>query len=140
MKVATILDMPKILEILEINGEEHHLEAIRKRCTHLYLSDSGDSFVSVYEGQPTVHHIHINAKPRKGMEAIKLLEEAMTHLFEKEGATLILGLTPSNRKGWRRFIGGREGDKVNYIDLQDGTRMYYFTIQDYINRGKYNGI
>jgi len=134
MVKADITDMPNILEILEINGELEHLEAIRNRCKYVFLSDSGDSMVTCYEGQPSVYHVHINAKPRRALEAIRLLEDVIASLFKSEDAVLVLGLTPANKKGWRRFIKSKEKDNIRYVDISPDLRMFYFTIEDYEER------
>jgi len=131
MKKVTILEMPEVLDLLERVGDATEETPLTIRKTHcMYLGDSGDSLCTCYEGQPGVYHVHVTALPGKGIEAASLMEESIVSLFEDHGATLVLGLTKGLR-GWKRLLAHVAGERLNYIDLQDDLRMYYFSKEDY---------
>lgn len=129
MRKVTILEMPEVLSLIEDTDTDETPLTIRD-CKYIFLSDSGDSMCTCYEGQPGVYHVHTIARKRKGREAVDLMERSIVFLFENGGATLVLGLA-KGLKGWKRLLAHSVGDRLNYIDLPNDVRMYYFTLDDY---------
>lgn len=128
MKIATIQELPFIFSIWEETGSSTsitHYEQL-KLATRVFLSDSGDSYCSFYRMHDGKYHMHVGSKRGRAKEFIKLLMDALHHMFNFEDAEVIIGFV--KHKGLRFLLGTQipEGT-IPIIKVSPKERMYVIT-------------